>query len=96
MRNNNIDEKLAILQTINRVDTPPFLFTKILQRTKTAPQNNISFRQAFALSTAFLLVLALNVALLLREDSNSLAKNQSEMNLVESMNLSSNNIIYYE
>ncbi|NOT36611.1 MAG: hypothetical protein HOP11_04480 [Saprospiraceae bacterium] len=80
-------EKLAKIQ---RVDAPPFLFTRI--QLKIAQENSepMPLRTVLAINLSFALLLALNSVAI----ANYLAKPIPTENYVETFNLTSNNSLY--
>ena len=80
----------SLLGTIQRVDAPPFLLTRIKEKIKTNPEIKIGLGWVFAGSLSLMLVLVLNVVVM----SKSSVKNQQTANLVASMNLVPDNTLY--
>ena len=80
----------SLLGTIQRVDAPPFLLTRIKEKIKTNPEIKIGLGWVFAGSVSLMLVLVLNVVVM----SKSSVKNQQTANLVASMNLVPDNTLY--
>lgn len=81
---------LERLKNIQRVDAPPFLFTRIQEKIN-AKTTNIRPLWAWSMSVACASLLLLNVFVLLHFEDNAGLK---QRNLVEKMHLSSNNQLY--
>jgi hypothetical protein len=80
----------SLLSTIQKVDAPPFLLTRIKEKIKTNPEIKIGLGWVFAGSVSLILVLVVNVVVM----SKSNVKNQQTTNLVASMNLAPDNTLY--
>ena len=98
----NIDLQLERLKRIAKVDAPPFLLTRIKEqiRQKGLHEAPVQWRWAFAATAV--LTLALNISILLssmgtKNTTEKTASNNNGIeNVVNSMNLSSNNNLYNE
>jgi hypothetical protein len=90
----DIDKKLELLKEIQKVDAPPFLYTRIKQEidssiSEKAPTN---WRLAFAMIA--ILIFSLNVFILL--NTSGIKKNGGIDEVVSSMGLSNSNDLYNE
>ncbi len=83
-------EKLGLLNSIQKVDPPAFLYTRILQ--KIAVNNQYSQRVVLSLVLSLFLVLVINVAVLGSKTKNT----NTEKNIVEELNLMPSNSLYHE
>ena len=90
----SVDKKLDLLNKINRVDTPPFLLTRIQGRihSLTNAQAPTPWKWGFAVTA--ILVLALNMVLIIRTTAPK--KDTGVESLVNSLHLSSSNDLYHE
>lgn len=80
----------SLLDSIQRVDAPPFLLTRIKEKIKTNPDVKVGVGWVLAGSVSLMLVLVVNVVVM----SKSSVKNQQTTNLVASMNLAPDNTLY--
>lgn len=80
---------LKPLDTIQEVETPPFLLTRIHQRIEAIKANQISPKLAWGLAVSFSFLLIMNMVIL-----NGNRKEKHENNLVESLHISTNNDLY--
>ncbi len=90
----NIDKKLELLKKIQRVDAPPFMLTRILQRVQppsSAPAP-VAWRLAFVVTA--IVILSLNVSIFFKSSSTKSSKGIEEV--VTSMELSTTNELYHE
>jgi hypothetical protein len=78
------------LERIQRVETPPFLFTRIQERVKQIEKDSMPKYVSLAINVSFLLLLTINVIVLVNYPS----KQNVNENLAKSMNLISNNSLY--
>lgn len=80
---------LGILEKIQRVEAPPFLFTRIQQKIEQTKKEMMPKVVAFTISTAFVLILVINTIVLTNHSTPSTTKS-----LVQSMHLTTNNSLY--
>ena len=85
-----MNEHLDILDKIQRVDAPPFLYTRITQRIESEKFEKISYKKVWAIASVFLVILSVNIAIVVNNPSESNAKTE----FAQSMNLISNNTLY--
>jgi hypothetical protein len=90
MKMNKYLHSLDLLGNIKKVDTPPFLLTRIKQKIAEGSSSLFSLKLSWSLTICFLLVLALNAIVFV----NNTAKINNETSLVQSMDLLPNNSIY--
>ena len=85
----SIDKKLDLLATINKVETPPFLFTRIKQKIHqlSAPA---PIEWKFALAVFMMVILWINILIL---NKMKVPDNKTEQ-VFSSMQLSPSNYIY--
>lgn len=94
MSSNNVEDHtmkdpLAILENIHRVDAPPFLLTRVMQKINDVKTEQIPTRFVWSLGISFLIVLALNVSVITSRN-----KHQQVNNIATEMNLYSSNSLY--
>jgi hypothetical protein len=89
----DVEKHLEKLRKIERVDAPPFLFTRIKVRIDAA-NNGVPVAWKWALSCTFVLILWLNASVVLRYLDHSRENNVAE--LITAMHLSKPNSLYYE
>ncbi|MBA4145592.1 MAG: hypothetical protein C0523_07510 [Cytophaga sp.] len=90
----DIDKKLELLAKIKRVEAPPFLFTRILERIDSRAMEKAPATWRVALVTATLLILTLNVSVLFRASDKPKESDVEEV--INSMRLSRTNDLYHE
>ena len=90
MKGNNIEEYLDRLSTIQKVDAPPFLFTRIQQRIQDVIFPRVSPKTAWALCVSFVFLLIMNVYVIAHYHSD----NSKENNLAQSFHLLPDNNLY--
>lgn len=88
---NKENKALELLSTIERVDVPPFLFTRIQQRIENLSEMRVSKKLAWSLSAGFMLLLLVNIAVLANKKDQ-----EKNINLAESMDLMPHNSFYHE
>jgi len=86
--------KLDLLQQVQKVEAPPFLYTRILQRISNFQEAPAPVQWRFAFITAGILLLVLNISILL--SSKQKTENNNIETVVSSMNLSTSNELYHE
>lgn len=82
-------DKFNILENIQTVDPPAFLFTRIQARIAQQLSGRISKKQAIVYIAGFCLIITLNILAL-----NSSKGNKENTDLVTEMNLSPSNQLY--
>ncbi|HEX7365474.1 MAG TPA: hypothetical protein VF273_00175 [Pelobium sp.] len=88
-----MENKLDFLGKIEKVNVPPFLYTRILHKLQNGQQTVISPVKQWGLAFAFLMLVALNVSILAKNYTSGKYKNETE-NLAKSLGLNSNNNLY--
>jgi hypothetical protein len=83
--NNSIDQ---YLNEIEKVEAPPFLFTRIKQKMETVRTSHVSLKLAWGAGSALLLVLVLNIAVI------NFTSQREEQNMVVEMHLNTDNSLY--
>jgi len=92
MEQKPIDNELAILQKMIAVEAPPFLLTRIKQRIVNAASEEVPRIWKLQFAVVGVLVLVLNVSLFLKAHRQS--DSEGIWNVVNGMNLSTNNSLY--
>ncbi len=88
-----IEEQIKLLNWINKVEVPYFLYTRIQQRIKNNLENRLNPSIAWALSLSFVVLFLLNLFVIHR----SSMKNVPQLNsIVSGMHLLQNNSMYNE
>ncbi|MBK0382334.1 hypothetical protein I5M32_05110 [Pedobacter sp. SD-b] len=89
----NIEERLNKLSNINKVDSPPFMFTRIQQKiNEVLPQEApLYFKWSFVLTAV--IILALNIVAIKNQKANG---NSSLEKVATEMQLKNNNDFYNE
>ncbi len=88
----DIDKKLELLKKIQKVEAPPFLLTRIMERID-SPANlpaPISWRLAFVTTAIF--ILSINVAVLFKLSTKQSSDGMEEV--ISSMELTTTNDLY--
>jgi hypothetical protein len=80
----------SLLSTIQKVDAPPFLLTRIKEKLKSNPDVKVGVGWVLAGGMSLVMVLIINVVVI----SKNSTKHQQIPNLVESMNLAPDNTLY--
>jgi hypothetical protein len=78
------------LEKIQRVETPPFLFTRIQQKIEQSKKERMPKSVALTVSFSVALLLAINAIVLVNYNS----KENTTESFAKSMHLSSNNSLY--
>ena len=80
---------LTYLEKIKRVDTPPFLFTRIQQKINYAQNTIVPKKIVWTISLAFIVILMLNVSIIVSQQtpSNTLESYAQSINLISNNNL---------
>jgi hypothetical protein len=81
----------SLLSTIQKVDAPPFLLTRIKEKLKSNPDVKVGVGWVLAGGMSLVMVLIINVVVI----SKNSTKHQQIPNLVESMNLAPDNTLYH-
>lgn len=85
-----MNDILDPLNTINRIDTPFFLYTRIQEKIKNKEANFFSKKTTMAISISFMLIVLLNVfAITQLKDTN-----ETRTSLIEQFQLLPNNTLY--
>lgn len=87
---NGKQDPLQMLDDIQRMEAPPFLMTRIQERIKQGDLQTINLNRAAVFALGFALLLALNIWVVF----SSGVGQEIAPQLVESMNLHSNNELY--
>jgi hypothetical protein len=82
--------KMKIFESIKKVETPPFLFTRIQLQIENDKQNRIPNRLNWAFSISFVLILLLNFVVI----NNCKIEKNKEADLIDNMHLLTENNIY--
>lgn len=85
-----MENNLAPLQHIRKVEAPPFLWTRIQQRISNEKDNRFSPTLSWALSIAIAVIFLVNGVAF----ANSYIESKRETNLLQSMNLLPHNSLY--
>lgn len=86
----NMENEFEILKKIQRVDAPPFLYTRILNSIEQRQKEIIPLKWVWAAAASLLIVFALNIT------SIQANKKTAEPNLIEVFSLQSQNLISYD
>lgn len=78
------------LDRIKRVETPPFLFTRIQQRIENLNTNTLTKKTSWALGISFSIIICLNIGLIINNQNNS----QSIKKYAKVLNLTPDNNLY--
>ena len=85
-----MNDILDPLNTINRIDTPAFLFTRLQEKIKNKEANFFSKKTTIAISISIMLIVLLNVfAITQLKDTN-----ETKTSLIEQFQLLPNNTLY--
>lgn len=91
MKNNNIDKQLDLLKQVKRVETPPFLLTRIRQKAQQKEaETMLSPQLVWGITASFVVLFLINIAVV----STQFSAPVQDISLLESMNLLPNNTIY--
>jgi len=83
------DSFLKLLETIQEVESPEFLFTRIHQKIESVRVNQISPRLAWGLAVSFCLLITINILIL---KSNEVVNHEN--NLIDNLHISTDNDFY--
>lgn len=81
---------LEQLTMINKVEAPPFLFTRILQKIENKKRETMSKSMAISLGISFVVILLINTMVFIENND----KTNSVEKYAESIQLISNNSLY--
>lgn len=87
-----IEEKLDLLRTIQKVEAPPYLFTRIVAKIKNEPEVEVSTGKIAAIGLALFILLLVNIAII----SNNVSRKNSQTGIAQSYGLSSTNSFYHD
>jgi hypothetical protein len=90
----DIEKRLEQLKKIQKVDAPPFLLTRIMERIDSSAIEKAPATWRFAFVAATAVVLSLNVSILFNSSGKQNEKGIEEV--INSMNLSTTNDLYHE
>lgn len=91
MKNKGLNNKLELLQQIQQVEAPPFLFTRIQQKIEAGSvSSKFSPKLTLSLIASFILLIVLNVTTLVKSSGEA----KSEENIVEATSIIPNNYLY--
>jgi len=90
MQTKSNKHSLELLEQIQKVEAPPFLFTRIQQRILNASLSEFSPRLTWTISLSFLLVLIINFAVMTQR----VKQTNTNPDLVETFQLMQNNSLY--
>lgn len=90
-----MERKLDLLSKIEKVDAPPFLYTRILQKIENQKQIEVSIAKQWSLALAFLLLIILNISVLTSSTASKQNNKQTE-NLASGLGLVTDNNLYHE
>ncbi len=85
-----MDKELEILNTINAVEAPPFLYTRIEQRIRNRKAEVITPRLTYIISACVVLLIAFNTFSVY----NAYRQTKPKTDLTKSMNLIQDNYLY--
>ncbi len=80
------------LETIVKVETPPFLLTRIIQRIDSERNAKFSSGVSWSMGVAFILLILLNTGVL----TNVFARQHNMQTLAQSFQIMPNNELYHE
>lgn len=90
----SIDDELDGLKKIREVDAPPLLLTRIKSRIDSLNSASAPLQWKWSFAAAAVVVLAVNTGILLSRANTS--ENNNVANVVNSMQLSTNNDFYHD
>lgn len=82
--------EMELLETIQKVDAPPFLLTRIHAQIDREQQVKLNMKQVWSLGISFAVLLLINVAVI----STQVSVENEELTLIETMNLLPTTNIY--
>ena len=86
----NMENELKILKAIHKVESPPFLYTRILNAIQKRQENIVPVKWVLASATLLIIVFALNIAIIHVSNKNN------ESDLTEIFLLKPQNTFYNE
>lgn len=89
-----MESKMDILNKVQKVETPPFLYTRILQRISSLQDAPAPVKWRFAFAAVAILLLVLNMGVLF--SSKPKPQDGNIESVVNSMQLSTSNELYHE
>lgn len=89
-----MESKLDLLKRVQKVETPAFLYTRIMQHLQRVQDAPAPVKWQFAFAATAILLLVLNMSILLF--SKPTAENGTIEPVVNSMHLSTSNELYHE
>lgn len=90
MKHTHNNSPADMLEYINKVDTPPFLLTRIKQKIANLGEQKVSPKWAFAAAMSLLLLIALNLYVVTAPTDNK----PEQGDLAQTMNLYPHNSLY--
>jgi hypothetical protein len=90
----DIEKKLELLKKIQKVDVPPFLLTRIMERIDSATIEKAPTFWRLAFIALSMVVLALNVSILFKPSDKQ--NKQGIEEVISSMELSTSNELYHD
>ena len=91
-----VEKAIHLLQHIDKVDPPPFLYTKVDVRINALSSDGPSRSYVLASAVALLLVLALNTFMYVGQMKNTVQVEVSVATTAAGMGLNASNQIYHE
>ena len=86
-----------ILSKIQKVDTPPFLYTRILSRIQNKVIETVPVKWAVAATASLVLLISFNLNVILtNKENNTSTVTNTETNLSEAFSLQTSNSLYNE
>ncbi len=88
----NSKTKFDLLGNISHVNPPPYLLTRIQERIKKKQQDYLSPQWAWSMLLGLILIGIVEIAIMSKPNND----NGSRQNLVQLMNLQTDNVLYHE
>lgn len=85
-----MENELDILNRIQKVDAPPFLYTRILTRVQNKVKETVPVKWAVAAAACLLILITINISVI------QSSKESNTTNLSEVFSLKTNNSLYNE
>ncbi len=85
-----MENELDILNRIQKVDAPPFLYTRILTRVQNKVKETVPVKWAVAAAACLLILITINISVI------QSSKENNTTNLSEVFSLKTNNSLYNE
>ncbi|MBP7810535.1 MAG: hypothetical protein KA163_14680 [Bacteroidia bacterium] len=85
-----MENELDILNRIQKVDAPPFLYTRILNRVQNKVKETVPVKWAVAAAACLLILITINISVI------QSSKESNTTNLSEVFSLKTNNSLYNE